>query len=126
MLSGDLFGTRRESGPAGSLVYPSRPLTRPRTPTVEDRPGRTPAPDPPSARPRTPTVPTWTDPPYPRPDLDGPPIPAARPTVLYSRRSLDYGSPSQPAPVGPDPNLYSRPTDPPHPPPSGPLGGPDL
>ena len=57
MLSGDLFGTRRESGPAGSLVYPRRSLDYgppPRTPApsrpaldhgppqYEDRPGRTP------------------------------------------------------------------------------------
>ena len=92
MLSGDLFGTRRESGPAGSLVYPRRSLDY-------GPPPRTPAPSRPALDHGPPQYGT---------DLDGPPIPAARPTVLYCGRSLDYGSPSQPAPVGPDPDPYSR------------------
>ena len=104
MLSGDLFGTRRESGPAGSLVYPRRSLDY-------GPPPRTPAPSRPALDHGPPQYGT---------DLDGPPIPAARPTDPHGRGPTwtdppyprpdprSYGSPSQPAPVGPDPDPYSR------------------
>ena len=77
MSSGDLFGTRRESGPAGSLVYPSRSLTRPRTPTPADRPGPLPL----SVPDRTPT-PADRPGPLPLSVPDRTPTPAARPGPL--------------------------------------------